>query len=50
MAHVPAGDPYWLWYAALETGEPWHISERWDIKPDDLVSLIEQGSDAIQNI
>jgi len=23
MAYVPAGDSYWLWYAALETGQPW---------------------------
>jgi hypothetical protein len=46
MAYVPAGDSYWLWYAALETGEPWHISETWDIKREDLVSLIEQGSAA----
>jgi hypothetical protein len=46
MAYVPAGDLYWLWYAALETGKPWHITETWDIKREDLVSLIEQGSAA----
>ncbi len=46
MAYVPAGDSYWLWYAALETGEPWRITETWDIKREDLVSLIEQGSAA----
>lgn len=44
MAYVPAGDSYWLWYAALETGEPWRITETWDIKREDLAGLIEQGS------
>jgi hypothetical protein len=50
MAYVPAGDSYWLWYAALETGESWSVTETLDIKPDDLVSLMEQGSDAIQSM
>jgi hypothetical protein len=50
MAYVPAGDSYWLWYAALETGESWSVTETLDIKRDDLASLMEQGSDAIQSI
>jgi len=49
MAYVPAGDSYWLWYAALETGESWNVTETLDIKPDDLASLMAQGSDAIQS-
>jgi hypothetical protein len=44
MAYVPAGDSYWLWYAALETGKPWRITETWDIKREDLAGLIEQGA------
>ena len=32
MAYVPAGDSYWLWYAALETGESWSVTETLDIK------------------
>ncbi|MGD1025651.1 MAG: hypothetical protein ABR880_22960 [Candidatus Sulfotelmatobacter sp.] len=50
MAYVPAGDSYWLWYAAFETGESWNVAETLDIKRDDLASLMEQGSDAIQSI
>ena len=50
MAYVPAGDSYWLWYAALETGESWSVTETLDIKRDDLASLMEQGSDAIQSV
>jgi hypothetical protein len=46
MAYVPAGDSYWLWYAALETGESWRVTETLDIKRDDFESLMEQGSDA----
>lgn len=48
MAYIPAGDSYWLWYAALETGESWTVTETLDIKRDDLASLMEQGSGAIQ--
>ncbi len=50
MAYVPAGDSYWLWYAALETGESWSVTETLDIKRDDLASLMEQGSVAIQSV
>jgi hypothetical protein len=50
MAYVPAGDSYWLWYAALETGESWTVTETLDIKRDALASLMEQGSDAIKSI
>jgi hypothetical protein len=50
MAYVPAGDSYWLWYAALETGESWSVTETLDIKRDDLASLMEQGSYATQSI
>jgi hypothetical protein len=50
MAYVPADDSYWLWYAALETGESWSVTETLDIKRDDFESLMEQGSDAIQSI
>jgi hypothetical protein len=50
MAYVPAGDSYWLWYAALETGASWSVTETLDIKRDDLGSLMEQGSDAIQSV
>jgi hypothetical protein len=50
MAYVPAGDSYCLWYAALETGESSSVSETLDIKREDLASLMEQGSDAIQSI
>jgi hypothetical protein len=46
MAYVPAGDSYWLWYAASETGESWSVTETLDVKRDDLASLIEQGSAA----
>jgi hypothetical protein len=42
MAYVPAGDSYWLWYAALETGESWTVTETLDIKRDALTSLMEQ--------
>jgi hypothetical protein len=44
MAYVPAGESYWLWYAALETGESWSVTETLDIKRDDLASLMEQGT------
>jgi hypothetical protein len=47
MAYVPAGDSYWLWYAALEAGESWSVTETLDIKREDLASLMEQGLDAI---
>jgi len=46
MAYVPVGDSYWPWYAALETGEPWRITETWDIKREDSAGLIEQGAAA----
>ena len=49
MAYVPAGDSYWPWYAALETGESWSVTEALDIKRGDLASLMKQGSDAIQS-
>jgi hypothetical protein len=50
MAYVPAGDSYWLLYAALETGESWSVTETLDIKRDELASLMEQASDTIQSI
>jgi hypothetical protein len=50
MTYVPAGDSYWLWYAALETGDSWSVTETLEIKRDDLASLMEQGSDAIQSV
>jgi hypothetical protein len=50
MAYVPAGDSYWLWYAAFEAGESWSVNETLDIKRDDLASLMEEGSDATQSI
>ena len=50
MAYVPAGDSYWLWYAALKTGESWSVTETLDIKRDELASLMEQGPDAIQSV
>ncbi len=48
MAYVPVGGSYWPWYAALETGEPWCVTETLGIKREDLASLIEQGSGASQ--
>ena len=36
MAYVPAGDSYRLWYAALETGESWSVTETLDIKRERL--------------
>ncbi len=48
MVHAPVGTSYWPWYVALETGDPWRVTETWDIKRDDLVSLMEQRSTAIQ--
>jgi len=50
MAYVPAGDSYWLWYAALEAGESWTVTETLDIKRDALASLMEQGSNAVKSI
>ena len=50
MAYGPAGDSYWLWYAALETGESWSVAETLDIKRDDFARLIEHGSDAVHSI
>ena len=44
MAYVPASDSYWPWYVALETGDPWRVTETWDIKREDLSKLMEQGS------
>jgi len=44
MAYVPVSDSYWPWYAALETGDPWRVTETWDIKREDLSKLMEQGS------
>jgi hypothetical protein len=48
MAYIPVGDSYWPWYAALETGEPWRITETWDIKREDLAGLTKQGLDTDQ--
>ena len=42
MAYIPAGDSYWLWYTALEMGQPWSVAEALDIKRDDLESLMDQ--------
>jgi len=50
MAYIPADDSYWLWYAAVETGESWSVTETLDIRRDDYESLMKQGSDAIQSI
>lgn len=44
MAYVPVSDSYWPWYAALETGDSWRITETWNIKREDLSKLMEQGS------
>lgn len=44
MVYVPVSDSYWPWYAALETGDSWRITETWDIKREDLSKLMEQGS------
>jgi len=48
MVYIPVADSYWPWYAALETGEPWCITETWDIKREDLAGLIKQGLDTDQ--
>jgi hypothetical protein len=48
MVYVPVGDSYWPWYAALKMGEPWRVTETWDIKREDLSGLMEQGSATIQ--
>ena len=48
MAYVSVGASYWPWYAALETGEPWRVTETWDIKREDLASLMELGLGTIQ--
>ena len=50
MAYVPAGNSFWLWYAALEAGESWSVTETLDIKRDAFASLLEQGSDSIQSV
>jgi hypothetical protein len=48
MAYVPVGGSYWPWYAGLLAGEPWRITETWDIKREDLSHLMQQGSGEIQ--
>jgi hypothetical protein len=48
MAYVSVGSSYWPWYAALETGEPWRVTETWDIKRDDLLGLIAQEPETAQ--
>jgi hypothetical protein len=48
MVYAPVGDSYWPWYAALETGEPWRVTETWDIKREDLSGLMDEGSVTIQ--
>jgi len=45
MAYVPIGNSYWPWYAALETGDAWRITETRDIKREDLSELVEEGSE-----
>lgn len=48
MVYAPVGNSYWPWYAALETGAPWRVTETWDIKREDLSGLMEQGSFTIR--
>jgi len=50
MAYVSVGDSYWPWYAALEAGETWRVIETWDIKREDLSSLLELGSGSHPNV
>jgi hypothetical protein len=45
MAYVPIGNSYWPWYAALETGDPWRVTETRDTKREDLSKLVEEGSE-----
>jgi len=45
MAYVPIGNSYWPWYAALETGDPWRVTETRDTKREDLSKLAEEGSE-----
>ena len=44
MAYVLADNSYWLWYAALQTGKSWSVTETLDIKRQDLSKLMGQGS------
>jgi len=44
MVYAPAGNTYWCWFAELERGEPWRVTEAREIKPDDLTRLMEEGS------
>jgi hypothetical protein len=48
MAYIPVDGSYWPWYAALKIGEPWCLTETWDIKREDLLGLIRQESENIQ--
>jgi hypothetical protein len=50
MAYVSVGDSYWPWYAALEAEETWRVTETWDIKREDLSSLLELGSGSHPNV
>jgi hypothetical protein len=49
MAYLPIGNSYWAWYAALETGDSWHITKTCGIKPEDLSKLIEQDPDSTRS-
>ena len=44
--YVPVNSSYWAWYVALESGEHWRITESWDIKVEDFLRLVEQGSES----
>ena len=48
VAYVATAGGYWSCYAALEAAQPWRVTETWDIKREDLWSLMELGLDTVK--